>query len=176
VKGLGAQAFLKWPNDVLAVCPRSKSYRKLAGILVDLSSGSKRQTVIAGVGLNIHATPGLGEVGGISLAELVGESLSLADIFTELTAQVCLTWERFERNGFSSFLKPWEEHSMMIGRNVVLRASGKEISGMVKGVDNQGGLILIAGAQQGAKCGANWREEELVVYSGTVESIDVTRY
>lgn len=190
VRGLGAQSYLKWPNDVLAVCPRSKDYRKLAGILVDLSSGPKRQTVIAGIGLNVHATPELAEVGGISLAEVVGQNLSLADIFAELTAQVCLTWARFERHGFSSFQKPWEEHSMMIGKNVVLRASGKEISGVVKGVDNQGGLILYAGAQKGAdgradgsadrgtadRGSADRRGEELVVYSGTVESIDATRY
>jgi BirA family biotin operon repressor/biotin-[acetyl-CoA-carboxylase] ligase len=49
VSELGLPARIKWPNDVLV------EGKKIAGVLVESTLGSREHAVIAGIGINVHA-------------------------------------------------------------------------------------------------------------------------
>jgi BirA family biotin operon repressor/biotin-[acetyl-CoA-carboxylase] ligase len=53
VNALGVRASLKWPNDVLV--ERDGAYRKVAGILTEMSTrGMRADAIVVGIGLNVN--------------------------------------------------------------------------------------------------------------------------
>lgn len=59
LRGFGAKAAVKPPNDVLALCPDGKA-RKLCGILIEAAGGERSlDWVIVGFGVNVDNAPPL---------------------------------------------------------------------------------------------------------------------
>jgi BirA family biotin operon repressor/biotin-[acetyl-CoA-carboxylase] ligase len=138
---------IKWPNDILV------QGKKLAGILVELqSAGSSPALAVIGVGLNVRMPapePGEPETAidrpwtdlvsqlkpgetGISRNLLV--SFLLDEILEALVA--------FERAGFEGYSGAWRELDLLQGKKIQLEHNGKILSGVVHGVDKNGGLLL----------------------------------
>lgn len=130
---------VKWPNDIYL------DDRKLAGILVELTgkTGDAAQIVI-GAGINLTMrSPGADVInqGWINLQE--------ADVTVDRNALAALIVNKmrtalaqFEQDGLAPFVQRWARLDNFIDRPVKLLIGDREIFGIARGIDQQGGLIL----------------------------------
>ncbi|MBC3948145.1 bifunctional biotin--[acetyl-CoA-carboxylase] ligase/biotin operon repressor BirA [Erwinia persicina] len=130
---------VKWPNDIYL------DDRKLAGILVELTgkAGDAAQIVIgAGINLAMRATG----------AEVINQgwiNLQEADVTVDRNALSALIVNKmrtalaqFEQDGLAPFIERWARLDNFIDRPVKLLIGDREITGIARGIDPQGGLIL----------------------------------
>lgn len=140
---------VKWPNDILA------DDKKLAGILVELqSAGSGPALAVVGVGLNVRMPdPGEDEFAGVIgrpwtdlVSQLAPEDAGIGRdrVATLLLEELLSALEHFETCGFDGFRKGWEELDLLAGHSIVLEHNGQVQSGVARGVDGSGGLVLEA--------------------------------
>jgi len=130
---------VKWPNDLYL------NDRKLAGILVELTgkTGDAAQIVIgAGVNLAMRSPDeNVINQGWINLQE-AGITIDR----NALTAMLVNKWRssllEFERDGLAPFIPRWSVLDNFIDRPVRLLMGDREILGIARGIDQQGGLLL----------------------------------
>lgn len=140
LQSLGAKDVrVKWPNDLYL------NDRKLAGILVELTgkTGDAAQLVI-GAGINLAMrSPDAGIVnqGWINLQE-AGVNVDRNTLTAHLINNIRESLPIFEREGLAPFIDRWGELDNFINRPVKLLIGDKEIPGIARGIDQQGGLIL----------------------------------
>jgi len=140
LRSLGAcDVRVKWPNDLYL------NDRKLAGILVELTgkTGDAAQLVI-GAGINLAMrTPDAAIVsqGWINLQE-AGVNVDRNTLTARLINTMRESLPLFEREGLAPFIQRWSELDNFINRPVKLLIGDKEILGIARGIDQQGGLIL----------------------------------
>jgi BirA family biotin operon repressor/biotin-[acetyl-CoA-carboxylase] ligase len=137
----GVAAGIKWPNDLLA------SGRKIAGVLTELAAEPDRvHWVVVGAGVNVNARAEdfpeelRGEVTSILLERGVAAPRALF-------AVACLTaledWlDRHAEEGFGPIRAAWRERSVTLGREVVVKADGREIAGTAEDIDDAGALLV----------------------------------
>lgn len=137
----GVDAGIKWPNDLLV------GGRKIAGILTELAAEPERvQWVVLGVGINVNAAP------EDFPEELRGEATSVliergGPAPRALLVAACLTaledWlDVHEERGFEAIRQAWRERSVTLGREVMVRADGRELVGVAEDLDAQGALLV----------------------------------
>jgi BirA family biotin operon repressor/biotin-[acetyl-CoA-carboxylase] ligase len=140
---------LKWPNDLWL------EDRKLGGILVESAglgdSGSRRRSVVIGVGLNIArpdasallsagpAPTGLPPVAPAGLSE-VRIGVTAGEALETIAAALVRDVLRFEAEGFAPFAARFAERDALRGRPVRL-SDGTE--GLAQGVSRQGALRVM---------------------------------
>lgn len=138
---------VKWPNDILA------DDKKLAGILVELqSAGSGPALAVVGVGLNVRMPdPGEDGLAGVidrPWTDLVSQiapkdaGIGRDQVATVVLEELLSALEHFETYGFDGFRKDWEKLDLLRGRRTVLEHNGQVQSGVARGVDGSGGLVL----------------------------------
>lgn len=134
------QAKLKWPNDVYL------DNKKLAGILLEVSGEySGYCQVVIGIGLNINLSEFDAEGIDQPWAQL-SEHLKDTDrntIAAVLIDHLIKAIEEFSRNGFSSFKDYWTDRDAFINKEVDLILPNLTRSGIAKGVNNKGELVLL---------------------------------
>lgn len=137
---LGAQDVrVKWPNDLYL------QDRKLAGILVELTgkTGDAAQIVI-GAGINLAmrgAEAAQINQGWINLQE-AGIKIDRNDLAARLINSLREALPIFERDGLTPFTERWKALDNFFGRPVKLLIGEREIYGVARGIDKQGGLLL----------------------------------
>lgn len=137
---LGAQDVrVKWPNDLYL------HDRKLAGILVELTgkTGDAAQIVI-GAGINLAMRGAAAEQinqGWINLQE-AGIAINRNDLAAKLINSLRDALPLFERDGLTPFTERWKALDNFIDRPVKLLIGEREIHGIARGIDKQGGLLL----------------------------------
>jgi BirA family biotin operon repressor/biotin-[acetyl-CoA-carboxylase] ligase len=136
----GADARLKWPNDVLV------SGRKLAGILVEAQSqGSRLEGVVVGIGVDLggELPPELAAV-AITLEAAVGRPVDRAAFTGALLGQVEGWIDRYVAVGLGPVIEAWHER---MARGLALRAviDGADVEGEAAGLDADGALLLCDG-------------------------------
>ena len=156
VRSFGAEAHLKWPNDVLV---RGK---KLAGVLVEAQSqGPRLEAVIVGIGVNLAGElPGAVSETAITLEEAAGHVIDRSRFEQRLLEHVEHWIDRYVASGLASVSTAWEER---MAKHVIARAStlaNTVVQGEMAGLDGDGSLLLRDAA------GMLHR-----VRSGTVESV-----
>lgn len=140
LQALGASDVrVKWPNDLYL------KDRKLAGILVELTgkTGDAAQIVI-GTGINLAMnSPDTNVVnqGWINLQE-AGVTIDRNKLAASLVNQMRESLQLFEREGLAPFIERWSELDNFINRPVKLLIGEREVLGIARGIDQQGGLIL----------------------------------
>jgi len=140
LQALGAsEVRVKWPNDLYL------NDRKLAGILVELTgkTGDAAQIVI-GIGINLAMnSPDTSIVnqGWINLQE-AGVKIDRNTLAASLVNKMRESLERFEREGLAPFIGRWSKLDNFINRPVKLLIGDREIPGIARGIDQQGGLLL----------------------------------
>jgi BirA family biotin operon repressor/biotin-[acetyl-CoA-carboxylase] ligase len=142
VQGLG----LKWPNDIYL------DHKKLAGILVEISHCSEQQTeLVLGFGINMSMSAEQGELIDQPWSDL-SSLMSMPDK-TELLIKLHKTLKAdlqlFELKGLEVFLDRWNEFDLFVNRDVTLLMAPNSVSGIYRGIDEQGALILET--EQGVK-------------------------
>ena len=138
---------IKWPNDILA------DNKKLAGILVELqSAGSGPSLAVIGVGLNVRM-PSTGPAEPViaidrpwtdlvSRLQAEDAGISRNQLVSFMLDEMLETLERFEREGFDGYRDAWRQLDLLRGKRIVLEQKGRPLSGVARGVDKNGGLLL----------------------------------
>lgn len=136
--GLSSQ--IKWPNDLYV------ARKKLAGILTEFSiDGTGVEYVILGIGLNVNWD--------------LGDEKELSSPVTSILAQTGLQTPRKElfikclrcfesdylevlSGKIKPFYKKWNDHSLILGREVEIESGDEKIRGQALRIDQQGALII----------------------------------
>jgi BirA family biotin operon repressor/biotin-[acetyl-CoA-carboxylase] ligase len=137
----GVQAGIKWPNDLLA------SRGKIAGVLTELAAEPDRvQWVVLGVGINVNARLEdfpeeiRGEATSVLLerGQAAPRALFAAACFTALEDWL----DRHAEEGFGVVRDAWRERNVTLGREVIVKADGREIVGTAEDIDDSGALLV----------------------------------
>lgn len=138
-KSTGLKVECKWPNDLLI------NGRKVAGILIE---GSVKQNVVeyvvVGIGINVNQTifpTGL-DSKATSLKLQASRTINREELFKTVLQSLEKTYLQASPSGFRSILPEWISHTTMINKQISVSLQGSVISGVVKGVSPEGGLIL----------------------------------
>ena len=137
--GIGVQAGLKWPNDVLA------GGGKLAGILAEVA----RPVVVIGLGLNVTQSPEeVDRPGATSLLDLGVAAPDRDQLVRRLLRELggrIVGW-RAARGADWQLAADYRARSLTIGTRVRAQLpGGNEIVGTATAVDDQGRLCLETG-------------------------------
>ncbi|MEE9380188.1 MAG: biotin--[acetyl-CoA-carboxylase] ligase [Hyphomonadaceae bacterium] len=145
----GADARLKWPNDVRV------DGAKLAGILIEAGALDEGVWVAAGFGLNIAHSPN--DVGQPTtcLADLRDNSVVTPE--TALEALCVAFSKRLQQlsNGFASIRADWLARAEGLGKTVRVKHGDEHVEGIFEDMDETGALILRlpGGARQTIRTG-----------------------
>ena len=135
-------AKLKWPNDIYL------NNKKLAGILLEVSGEySGHCQVVIGIGLNIKLSDYDAESIDQPWAQL-SEHLNNTDrntISAALISNLIRAIEQFEKTGFEMFKDYWTERDAFLDQEVDLILPNLVRSGICKGVNAKGELLLATG-------------------------------
>ena len=142
---LGARAELKWPNDLLI------RGRKVAGILCEsrrsapLAEAPGFDAVVIGVGVNVA------EERSDFTGPLADQATSLAlegcDAAREAVAAEFLNaleplWAELEEGDRGAVIAAWQARASFWGMSVRVRTPGGDVTGVARGLDPGGGLLL----------------------------------
>jgi BirA family biotin operon repressor/biotin-[acetyl-CoA-carboxylase] ligase len=129
-RAFGADAALKWPNDVLI------GDKKLAGVLVETQSqGGRLDSVIVGIGVNLGSVPEAVASRAIALA--VDRETFISELVTQLERWV----DRYVACGLDSIIPSWQQR-MAPGLSARAMIDGAALSGELAGIDLDGSLLL----------------------------------
>jgi BirA family biotin operon repressor/biotin-[acetyl-CoA-carboxylase] ligase len=128
---------LKWPNDILI------EGKKLAGILLESTRFNNKNYVIIGVGVNTHFLP---EIKNVPVTSLLNEGIVIRHSDDFLSAFM-LKFETYYNkwlveNSFASIKKEWLKNAYYLNKNVTLNDGIQKISGIFKGIDEDGGICI----------------------------------
>ena len=129
----------KWPNDLLI------NRKKFAGILLE---GSVKQNaveyVVIGIGVNVNQQSFAGELEhrATSLRLETHREVDRTALFRKILKSLEGHYNIVSSKGFQSILPLWTSHSSMINKKISVSQQGNVISGVVKGLSTEGGLIL----------------------------------
>ena len=135
-------AELKWPNDIL------QSGRKLGGILVEAASGgSGLESAVVGIGINVRVDP-------IALPREIrdrvaglerdgGPGVDVLALGAAVLARLTVWYDRLAQGGAPMVLDAWRARAVpWWGRTVEALSGTVEVSGILRGLDPSGGLVL----------------------------------
>ncbi|MDG3084594.1 bifunctional biotin--[acetyl-CoA-carboxylase] ligase/biotin operon repressor BirA [Vibrio hannami] len=137
---LGAEGIkLKWPNDLYY------NDKKLAGILVEMSgqAGGAAHLVI-GMGLNISMPEGIEGITQpwVSLKEVCKTLPDRNILASELVNAWDKALEEYELYGMKGFVERWNRYDNFKERPARLIMGKREIEGIIKGIDEQGAVLI----------------------------------
>lgn len=131
---------LKWPNDVWWRA------RKLGGILLESGGTSGDFYVVAGIGVNIalpRQEAAVIDQPWVDLQEILdGEPISRNWLAAALVSELIETFIRFEQGGFTGLTADWARFDQVKGRQVSLHLPNATLTGVARGVDATGALLL----------------------------------
>jgi len=132
---------LKWPNDLYY------HGKKLAGILIELESqGADSCDIVIGVGVNIKLPPQVNELIDQPYTDLAQAEIGF-DRNKIASAILLKLWQvlaEFDQHGFKAMVNRWNQYDCFVGQQVELLVGSKRIAGIAKGVDDQGGIVLLS--------------------------------
>lgn len=135
---LGANARLKWPNDVLL------REGKLAGVLLEMSAEADSvEWIVAGVGLNVHRPAGDSAPNAAYLEDVV-PGVRLAEAAAAVLDGIAETYDVWREVGFAGLRADYESRFALAGAEVVVSdlLGTVRASGVVNGVDDEGRLLV----------------------------------
>ena len=128
-------AKLKWPNDVLI------DGKKVCGILCEIVGEVDSPLVIVGIGVNVrNKIPDEIRNTATNISEHC--DVKITDVFEKIVEKFYLNYKMLIDNKWENLRRRWIEKSDTIGREVVIKVSGKEYLGKATDLDKNGGLIL----------------------------------
>lgn len=132
---------LKWPNDVLL------NGKKIAGLLNELNAETEQiHFMVLGIGVNLNMSrdqfPSDLRTPATSLLVESGEKVSRLEFARLLLQKIDNLYSHFLKDGFAPILSRWEQRCQMIGRKVEVDYQHSRVTGIVKGLDEAGALLL----------------------------------
>lgn len=142
----GADAVIKWPNDVLVAGEdggdADDSERKLAGILTEMEGEADRVSwLVVGIGVNANVDPDVLPAGqpATSLRAEVG------DVDRRLFTQRLLEEFHDLRADLEGVVDAWREHASTLGRRVRVETPAGDVVGEAVDVRFPGTLVVDTG-------------------------------
>ncbi|WP_096701825.1 biotin--[acetyl-CoA-carboxylase] ligase [Magnetospirillum sp. 15-1] len=128
----------KWPNDVLI------DGRKVAGMLLE-SAGDG--WLVLGIGVDVENRPAPAEAlyAAIALVE-AGYGGDTAGVLGGLCRHFGPWLERWRAEGFAPVRTAWLGRARGLGEAALVRLEAETLSGVFKGLDEEGGMLLDQGA------------------------------
>jgi BirA family biotin operon repressor/biotin-[acetyl-CoA-carboxylase] ligase len=137
VTGLDPQ--IKWPNDVLI------NKKKVCGILTESDVRQNKVVyAIMGIGINVNTKlsnyPGIG-LTATSIADEMGEDVSIIDITRNLIAEIDLLYSRLQVSCMPVY-EEWRDRLIILGKRVRIISGKNELEGVAESVAEDGSLLL----------------------------------
>jgi BirA family biotin operon repressor/biotin-[acetyl-CoA-carboxylase] ligase len=138
---LGTDVGVKWPNDV------SVAGGKICGILAEsVTRKASLIHVIVGFGINVNAgpedVPSELRPAVTSCRAVKGEELNRAEVLAGVLSRLENAFDRFLHAGFAPFIDSYQERLTLMGARVSFDTHGVGLSGIVEGVQEDGGLRI----------------------------------
>lgn len=135
----GSNVRLKWPNDVwLGDGPTG---RKVAGLLAIAQAG-EFPTVVLGVGVNVNSSAEQLPVGGTSLLAETGRVFEVDLLLSRFLERLEARYVGFLADGGASGVQAWRRRAALVGDAVEVVEGGVTRRGVMRGVDEDGALVL----------------------------------
>ncbi len=133
----GAEALIKWPNDVLI------NDEKVCGILTEMSAEQDLvKFIILGIGVNVNTDKDELPKGATSLKLKLKKHVSRLDFLKNLLHELELQYIKIKNRGFGVIVDEWRSFSLSLGRRVKVKWRGVLIEGQAMDVDDNGALII----------------------------------
>jgi BirA family biotin operon repressor/biotin-[acetyl-CoA-carboxylase] ligase len=138
---LGVNPSLKWPNDILI------DNQKLAGILVESAfMGPDIEYTIIGIGINANSThtdfPKTLQTTTTTLQTVLKRAINLSRLFGYLIGQLEFWYMKLRDKGFKAIGSHYQKLCVTLGKSVTIDLGDKQISGLAKELDPDGGLVI----------------------------------
>lgn len=134
----GIACKIKWPNDLLY---RGK---KICGVLTELSAEMDQITyMIIGIGINVNNTlpEDLFSI-ATTLQSIQHENVSLDDLLTSILSNMDRWYDHIKKGNHTIINDTWLTYTDTIGKTVKIQDGALIITGVAKGLTENGGLIL----------------------------------
>lgn len=140
LKSFGADAKIKWPNDILV------NGKKLVGILSEFGmEGEKLAYIVCGIGVNVGQRSFSGELSGIagSLYTECGAAYRREDVAARaLSALAPLFAACGDDAAYEALLADYRQASATLGSRVRILGTDAERTGIAEDIDAAGRLLL----------------------------------
>jgi BirA family biotin operon repressor/biotin-[acetyl-CoA-carboxylase] ligase len=138
VGSFGADARVKWPNDVLA------NGQKISGILLESASqgGADPAWLAVGIGINLKHHPADTEFPATSLPALGLAAPEPREALSRLAASFAKWYEVWRAQGFAPIRDAWLVRAAGLGTRIRARLTTGETMGIFEGIDTNGALLL----------------------------------
>jgi BirA family biotin operon repressor/biotin-[acetyl-CoA-carboxylase] ligase len=142
VECTGAKPRLKWPNDLYF------GDRKTGGMLTEARIDSDRtRELVFGLGLNVTTEPSAWSAElaarATSLAMAAGHPLDINEIAAAVVGCVLAAYDCFAKAPpLDEIADLWGEYDMLSGRQVTVQQGAESHTGTVRGIDNEGALMV----------------------------------
>ncbi len=131
---------LKWPNDIYW------QDKKLGGILVEIQGETNGPcNVVIGLGLNGYLPKKAAadvKQAWVDLKQITGEIPDRNDLAAALLNSIVSILLEFEQTDLLTYLAEWRNYDCMLNRNVTVLLHQQTLTGIVKGIDDNGLLLL----------------------------------
>ncbi len=137
-EALGAQAKIKWPNDI--VCGKNK----LCGTMLEtgLDKNGSRFVVI-GIGMNVHGVPqgeGLHDI--TCLDDECGKKVAKDEVLNLIADGIDEAFEKLEKNDTAKLMQEYRRRCVTLGREIRVVSVGEEYKAVAADIDEDGCLIV----------------------------------
>ena len=134
-------AEIKWPNDILI------GGKKVGGVLVEFEKGLKKQSIfLIGIGINVNLTeedfPGQARLPATSLAIESTEPINRIFLAKALLQDMDKWYSILKNDHYRYITDRWREFCVTIGEKLTITDYGKEYTGKVIDISNNGGLMM----------------------------------
>ena len=131
----GIEAGTKWPNDIIF------EKRKMAGLLVESKSkGNQVSFVIVGIGLNVNQSQSTLPEGATSIYATGRERHNVEQLMNRIVENMQHDYAILETP--DNILNEWWTNCIHRSKNVAVQTGGQTRSGISKGIDTDGSLLL----------------------------------
>jgi BirA family biotin operon repressor/biotin-[acetyl-CoA-carboxylase] ligase len=140
----GIAPVLKWPNDVY-LQEGSRPGRKVAGILAEAGGTRERTWVVVGFGINVLPTsfpPDL-VARATSLESELGRPVDRGELFAMSLVNLAARYDDLRAGRHRAVVEAWRQRaSSTFGRRIEWGEDGASKSGVVRDIDDDGGLMI----------------------------------
>lgn len=136
---LGLDVSIKWPNDLLM------NGKKIGGILTEMQTeGDRIQAVILGFGINVNGEHIPEELRhrATSIFLETGKAHRRSELFAHLLYELEVEYDLLLNEGFVPVRRHWLEFSAYLNEPIQLSSSGALRDGMMRGISEEGALLL----------------------------------
>ena len=132
-----AQAFIKWPNDIMV------KNKKIAGILTEMEAEPDRvKFIVVGIGINVNTKLLELPQTASSIAHIAGSAVSRQSLLIAVIERLEHNYRIINKSGFSEIRLQWKNLSSTLGERVRANCMHKIIEGTAVDIDSDGALKI----------------------------------